>query len=175
AALGNNADALLCWIHALWEDSPQAAQWARTWAWSENKGEGLPAAKDLDRVLKGKAPTLADVRLLAAAVVLAAAQEPLPAEVVKRLRPVQEFLHRHEGQLPVRAVWLIALALYRLSGGDLLALTRTRDRLLERLFKDGLRVEHDLPTFLRFSGGRSSDRFRAFRDSLLLLPHRVLP
>src|SRR5262249_9201296 len=42
AALDNNADALLCWIHALWEDSPQAGQWARTWAWSENKGQGLP-------------------------------------------------------------------------------------------------------------------------------------
>src|SRR5262249_38233332 len=45
--------------------------------------------------------------------------------------------------------------------------------LLERLFKGGLSSEQDLPTFLRFSGARSSDRFRAFRDWLLPLPEKI--
>src|SRR5205085_12265778 len=93
--------------------------------------------------------------------------------VVTRLRPAQEFLQRQEHLLPVRAAWLVGLALYRLSHGDVLALTRTRDRLLERLFKNGLSAEQDLPTFLRFSGVRSSDRFRAFRDWLVPLPEKI--
>jgi hypothetical protein len=172
-ALGNSTDATLCWVHALWEDSPEAARWARAWAWAENKGAGMPGPAEIDRVLKGKRPGKASVRLVAATVVAAAAQEPPPNEVVTRLRAVQEFLQQHELELPVRATWLTALALYRLSHGDVLALTRSRDRLLERLFKHGLRAEDDLPAFLRFSGVRASDRFRAFREWLLVLPDRV--
>ncbi len=174
SALGNTSDATLCYVHALWEDSPQASQWARTWLWTENKGreQELPA-QELDRILNGKEPSLADVRRLSACVVAAAHREPPPPEVIKRLRPIQEFLQQHEPLLPVRAAWLVGLALYRLSHGDVLALTRTRDRLLERLFKNGLSAELDLPTFLRFSGVRSSDRFRAFRDWLLPLPEKI--
>ncbi len=173
AALNNHGDATLCWVHALWEEGPDSARWARAWAWTENKGAGTPGGAEIDRVLKAKTPGKADVRLLAAIVITAASQDPPPEDVLRRLGPVQEFLRRREYDLPVRAVWLTALALYRLSHGDVLALTRTRDRLLERLFKEGLRPEHDLPAFLRFSGVRASDRFRAFRDWLLRLPERV--
>jgi hypothetical protein len=169
----NQGDAMLCWVHALWEEGPDSARWARGWAWTENKGAGMPGATEIDRVLKSQRRSKADVRLLAATVVAAVSQDPPPEDVLKRLGPVQEFLRQHEPDLPVRAVWLTALALYRLSHGDLLALTRTRDRLLERLFKEGLRAEYDLPEFLRFSGVRSSDRFRAFREWLLVLPDRV--
>jgi hypothetical protein len=172
-ALGNLPEAALCWAHALWEDSPHAAAWAAAWARAENRGAGLPATRELDRILKAKPSSLPDARLLAAAVIVAAAQEPPPDEIVKRLRPIQECLLKHEGQFPVRIAWLLALALYRLSSGDVLALTRARDRLLERLFQDGLRADLDLPAFLRFSGARASDRFRAFREWLLPLPDRV--
>src|SRR5262249_35920887 len=39
-------------------------------------------------------------------------------------------------------------------------LARARDRLLERLFLNGLRPEQDLPSFLRFGGQATSQRFR---------------
>src|SRR5690606_38176048 len=78
-----------------------------------------------------------------------------------------------EDLLPVRAVWLTGLALGRLSGGDVLVLAHTRDRVLERLYQHGLTAEHDLPSFLRFTGDRFNDRFRAFRHWLLALPDRV--
>src|SRR5262249_13394408 len=175
AALETPSDAGLCWAHALWEDSPRAAQFAAAWVRAENKNR--PAAltgKDLDRLLAEK-ESLTGVRLVAASVVAAAGQEPPPADIVKRLRTIQEFLQKNEGPVPVRVVWLVALAMYKLSHGDLLALTRTRDRLLERLFKNGLSAEQDLPTFLRFAGARSSDRFRAFRDWLLPLPDPLRP
>ncbi len=174
AAVGNSSDATLCFVHALWEDSPETVQWAPTWLREESKGRGTGLSeKDLTRLLTNDKPSLSDVRVLSAAVVSAAQQETPSPELLQRLLTVQEFLQRHEMLLPVRAVWLVALALYRLSNGDLLALTRTRDRLLERLFKGGLSSEQDLPTFLRFSGARSSDRFRAFRDWLLPLPEKI--
>jgi hypothetical protein len=61
-------------------------------------------------------------------------------------------------------VWLSWLHLTLLSRGDVLALARSRDRLLERLYHNGLRPELDLPSFLRFAGQPTSQRFRAVRQ-----------
>src|SRR5262249_21118889 len=49
-------------------------------------------------------------------------------------------------------------------GADVLALARTRDRLLERLLSEGLSPERDLPGFLRFAGQREADRLRVVRE-----------
>ena len=73
---------------------------------------------------------------------------------------MQRFLETHERLLPVRAMWLAWSHLTRLSGGDVLALAQARDRLLERLYQNGLRPEQDLPGFLRFAGTATSQRFR---------------
>ena len=86
---------------------------------------------------------------------------------------MQQFLEAHENLLPVRAAWLAWVSLGKLSRGDVLALARARDRLLERLFQSGLSPDRDLPSFLRFTGARSSDHFRTFRDWLLRLPELV--
>src|SRR5262249_3441502 len=59
--------------------------------------------------------------------------------------------------------WLAFSSFVQLTGGDVLALARARDRLLERLFDNGLRKE-DLPGFLQSSGQPSSQRFRAVRQ-----------
>src|SRR5262249_25531000 len=85
---------------------------------------------------------------------------------------IQRFLGTHEPLLPVRGVWLAWHSLFQLSH-DVLALARTRDRLLERLFKNGLNPEQDLPGFLRFSGGGSSERARTFHDWFVKLPGLV--
>src|SRR5262249_43025888 len=98
--------------------------------------------------------------------------DPKPA-VLERLPRLQIFLQAHENVLPARLVWLLGLALHRLSGGDVLALARTRDRLLARLFARGLTARPDLPRFPPFSRASGHARFQAFRDWLTRLPERV--
>jgi hypothetical protein len=82
---------------------------------------------------------------------------------------VQRLLEEHESALPVRSAWLAHVALARLSGGDVVGLARTRDRLLERLYQNGLSLDLDVPAFLRFAGQGSGDwaaRAQEVRDWL---------
>ncbi len=187
-ALGNVEDSGVCWMNALWAGEP-SPQWA--WNWVRTEAGAVPAREqpgqkgrrcwtthlttarertvggdDLDRLLSLDEPSTADVRALAAYLVFAATRTPPPRPLLDRLDRVQRFLEANEKFLPVRAVWLAWTALVRLSGGDVLGLARARDRLLERLFHNGLRPEHDLPSFLRFSGQPTNQRFRAVRQWL---------
>ncbi len=174
AAQDNLADASVCWVNALWEESVESFRWIRNWqrvSWQEKQKQ--PVGKVLDKVLQNKEPLPSDLRLVAT-VVLKAAHEKHPDQaVLQRLNPIQSFIHEHESLLPIRAVWLVALSLCKLSQGDVLALARVRDWLLERLFKTGLMPELDLPGFLRFTGSGFHDRFRVFRDWLETLPKKV--
>jgi hypothetical protein len=190
SALGTHDDAGLCWLHALWEQTTLNPAW--TWAWLRTEAlasapryqtgpkapqswlaaaagvDGRPrelASEDLDRLLKMKEPTVNDLLGLAAYLAWAS-RGPAPHALAERLQLLHGFLETHERLLPVRAVWLAWVHLAQLSGGDELALARARDRLLERLFHNGLRPEQDLPSFLRFAGEPSSQRFRAVRQWL---------
>ncbi len=156
SALGEQ-DAMICWANALWNGGADVVEHARHWAAHETRdGGGMLSPQELGRILSATDVTPPDVRRVAAAVIAAEGQ---PGPLPQRLAEVQAFLQRQEHLLPVRVVWLAALALYRLSGGDVLALTRCRDRLLERLYKTGLATDLDLPRFLRFSAVRG-DRLR---------------
>jgi cellulose synthase operon protein C len=191
-ALNNTEDAGICWINALWNRERVPASWKGNWFRAEAKAvpyrkePGFPRGRswvtqimlapekrdevgveDLDRVLALEEPASADVRSLTAYVVWMSGQSPAPAALLARLQPVQHFLEKHETLLPVRAAWLAWLHLMYLSRGDVLALARTRDRLLERLFHNGLRPELDMPSFLRFAGQPSGTRFRGVRDWLV--------
>ncbi len=140
---------------------------SRSWiAWAA-KPEGFPrevTCEDLDLLLQAKEPTTAEVRALAAYLVWSARRDPRPASLMQRLQGVQRFLEKHEKLLPVRACWLAWIHLVQLLDGDALALARARDRLLERLFHSGLRPEQDLPSFLRFAGQPTGQRFRDMRE-----------
>jgi hypothetical protein len=173
-ALRNEGDATVCWVNALWEEHAEAPRWVRTWAHGECLGTGEEVEGEaLDRLLAQPHPALAEVRGLAACLACTLSLDrPAPA-LVERLGTVQRFLEAHEKMLPVRAAWLAWLGLVRLARGDVLSLARARDRVLERLFSQGLSSDLDLPSFLRFSGMRSSDKFRSFRDWLVKLPDRV--
>ena len=167
-------DATVCWINALWEEGDRAAQTARRWACAENDGTaGSLSGVDLDALLAAARPSPSEVRRLAAHLFWAGHREPSQPALRKRLGAIQHFLAGHEDLLPVRAVWLAWHGLSRLAHGDVLALARARDRLLERLFKHGLSPELDLPGFLRFSGNRNSERLRTFRGWLAALPERI--
>ncbi len=191
--LSNTDDAGICWMNALWErDEAAARAWAWQWFLAECQAvppqEGgrtprswvtkatLAGAKtrevpgeDLDKLIAKAEPATADIRALSAYLVHACLQSPPPESLVKRLGPVSRFLEAHEKLLPVRSMWLAWSHLSRLSSGDVLALARSRDRLLERLFHSGLRPEQDLPSFLRFAGQPTSQRFRAVRQWMVEL------
>jgi hypothetical protein len=190
-ALGDADDAGVCWMDALWERDEALPNWVWQWfcaeatkvpvrsdgprttprAWTTRattagaKGREV-AVEDLDRLLREDEPTTADLRTLSAYITWAGRQSPPPAALLQRLAPVSRFLEKHEKLLPVRAVWLAWAHLARMAGGDVLGLARARDRLLERLFHNGLRPEQDLPSFLRFAGQPTSQRFRAVRQWL---------
>lgn len=191
ASLGRGDDAGLCWLSAFWNARRPPAAW--TWQWLQTeagavvsrpvKGQArsrswaeLPAtpetavdAADLDRLLALPEPASADLRTLVAYLVWAEQRTPHPPAVVQRLNALRQFVEKHEYLLPVRAVWLAWVSLTRLSHGDVLALARARDRLLERLFEQGLKPDQDLPGFLRFAGQASDQRSRNVRHWLATL------
>jgi cellulose synthase operon protein C len=171
AALRRANDATVCWSHAVWELDAPPEDWLRAWWQSEAKpdGRGTMAVDDLDRVLDGDNPALADLRALATYLLWSAHAEATPPELTGRLGRVQHFLEVHESLLPTRLCWLAWVALVKLSRGDVLALARARDRMLERLYHHGLNPHSDLPGFLRFSGSVGGARHRAVRDQLLRL------
>jgi hypothetical protein len=193
ARLHTTEEAAVCWLNALWEldagANGPAMKWATAWFRSEAVGAAQPSAagagerrpwiariatlrgihrdvsgEDLDGLLRMEEPSGSDVRALAAYLVWSARRDPRPAALMQRLQAVQRFLEKHERLLPVRACWLAWFHLAELTGGDVLALARARDRLLERLFHNGLRPEQDLPSFLRFAGQPTSPRFHGVRE-----------
>ena len=174
SALKNDSDAALCWVNALWEKDGEGTGFVRQWHKGEQRNLGKKQLKTvLDEILRHKEPNPPQLRLLASSVMEAAhSKQPNPI-VVERLNPIRSKLEEHDYQLPVRTVWLTARALAKLTGDDVLFLARTRDRILERLYKSGLMPELDLPNFLRFTGTGFNDRIKEFRDWLDQLPDRV--
>jgi len=150
AALDQARDASLCYTRALWESpADELADIAGEWATSEARHSGAVSRT----LLTDSSPDRSRARALAAAWIAADAADttgPVPAA------DSAPWLEAHGDMLDVRTVWLAQLALSRAVGGDRLALARTRDLLLRRL-RQGLSVERDVPTFLRFVGGSGGD------------------
>jgi hypothetical protein len=162
AALGNADDAHICCGNALWEADPRAAHdWLRECrehdrAWADFRKMGIAT------ILKADELRIADLRILVLSLLGAAP----PEELAPHLGRIQQHLEKHEHQLGIRLVWLAWEAVHRLAHGDVLALARARDRLLERLYLTGLSADLDLPGFLRVSGAMSSERYRQVRDHM---------
>ncbi|HEY7311506.1 MAG TPA: hypothetical protein VH643_19240 [Gemmataceae bacterium] len=186
-------DSSICWLNAMWEPSESAngnvARWVAAWFRTEvfgaaqgslagerekpswiarlataRDGDREVKAADLDLLLRNGEPASADLRALAAYIAWSSGRDPRPVALMRKLQAVQRYLEKHERLLPVRACWLAWYHLAQLLDGDELALARARDRLLERLFHNGLRPEQDLPSFLRFAGQPTSQRFRDVRE-----------
>jgi hypothetical protein len=174
AALGQASEAAHCWLHALWENSPNAGEWA--WAWVESEHalrERNVSEADLAKLMHSQPATPADLRPLAAAVVWACRQQPMPPALHRQLPAIQAYLSTHDALLPIRAVWLAWHGMALATGSDALALARVRDRLLERLLAGGLNPDRDLPAFLRYSGSQGGERLRILRDRLEVLRQAI--
>lgn len=174
ARLSKWEDAGICWLNALWDAGDNAEKWTAAWFRAETQSAlrgladgGQQVGDDLDRLLAMLEPASADLRTLAAYLAWSARREPRPAALIQRLQALQHFLEKHEKLLPVRACWLAWYHLAQLTDGDVLTLARARDRLLERLFQNGLRLEQDLPSFLRFAGQPYDRRGRGMKGWML--------
>src|SRR5262249_26344183 len=140
---------------------------------------------ELDQLLAVDDPTTAEVRTLAAYLLWEARRASRGARSVSegwsfahasgsaRLNAIRQFLEKHDHSLPIRASWLAWGSVASLAGNDVLTLARARDRLLERLYEQGLRPEQELPSFLRFGGQALGQRLRAIRQWMLELRETV--
>ncbi|MGL5094740.1 MAG: hypothetical protein ACRDD1_04085, partial [Planctomycetia bacterium] len=161
AKLGSVGEAAGCRVVGLWElDGESAAAKAGFAAWYRTEGEGRrdhrPPA--LDRWLADAAAmSTAGAASFCSLTAWAGFDDGCPAAALlaERVGPTAALLRRFEGDLPIRAVWLAWAGLARRSGDPLL-LAQARDRLLERLFDDGLRGDVDLPVFIRETSDAAS-------------------
>ncbi|HET6573680.1 MAG TPA: hypothetical protein VFG68_08780 [Fimbriiglobus sp.] len=166
AALGNHADAAVCWLNAAWDGGPATPSVLGNWLRAEARAARVDRdASDLGAVLGLLTPAQA-ARVTAAHLVWAAAQPAPPAGMMSHLPRALALLKDHEANVPARAVWLARSAAARLTGGDPLALARCRDRLFRRLTEKGPGLDLDAPSFLRFRGSTASDRWLTARDWL---------
>jgi hypothetical protein len=173
--LARRQDASLCWSHVLWEQQLSVGDSAAWLAELAPAAADFPTAEELQQQLD-QLPARQDVMRLAVQLVRLRQQQlaqpgpggdsQLPSEVAQNLPLAARVLAQHEGLLPIRLAWLAWSALAWLTHRDALALARARDRLLERLFHQGLTAEHDLPGFLRAGSGADSDRQRILRERL---------
>ncbi len=149
---GHPADAVLCWLHALWGTANPLEHWLQSWAKLEARGAKATP-------LRGRLVEL--IRLAhtpASPVAVSPGIDP---------RAVTAELDSAEDSLPCRMVWLARTAFADLAGGDALQLARCRDRLFVRLQNETALAALDTPSFLRFRGLAGSDRFPLARDWLL--------
>lgn len=166
----SSVDAAVCWLNALWDNDPMPGEWLARWVRAEIPAAGSSIkADEFDALLNHKQGGLHESRMVVAAFLWLAAQNPVPPWLLARLPAIQKYMETHDAMLPVRAVWLAGYRLAQLAGADVLGLARVRDRLLQRLLQQGLQAERDLPGFLRFSGVKDSERMRVVRDKAMEL------
>lgn len=166
AATGNPNDAAICWINAAWEADPIPVGWLEQWYLAETRAAKQPApSATLDRWLS-EPGRFGAARVVAAYTAWAGHQTPPLPDLVSTLPRILAFLDQHFDDLPARAVWLARLAVTRLCEGDALGLARWRDRVLARLHDKGPGLDLDEPSFLRFHGTASPDRFQTAREWL---------
>jgi hypothetical protein len=173
AATGNPADAAVCWANAVWEADPPPADWLDQWYAAECRAARRAAAEPLDRWL-AEPGRFGAARVVAAFTARAALSPQPPADLPPVLTRVLALLDQQFDDLPARSAWLARVAAARLTGGDTLGLASWRDRIVARLREKGPGLDLDEPSFLRFHGTASPERFQTARDWLARVKKPVL-
>ena len=159
-ATGKSLDAAVCWVNAIWECATPPTQWLDHWAEMEcNAAKPGDRTANLDRWL-GEPGRAGTGRVVASLAALYGFQPTVPPEFVAALPRVLALLDHQFDDIPVRAAWLARVAIARTCDGDTLGLARWRDRLIHRLHERGPGLDLDEPSFLRFRGTASADRFQ---------------
>lgn len=157
------AEAATCRLHALWDTARAPAGDAAKWRRDVELAAGLDplrphTAQELTAIADDETPAPSRVAVLAAVLIAAEYEPHSVTELLGVLPSLTRGLERHERLLPVRAAWMAWRSVSALSGGDSLALVRARDRLLERLHRQGLNPQLDAPAFLRIAMRRTTER-----------------
>lgn len=164
--LGDDYQASLCLSAALWSGTTEERERASR-VWREYLSQRTSLESELDSAAEDS--PLRPIRLMGW---LASADNEDLATLQQHAPRIARQLQALESQAPVRLIWLAWLSLSRASGGDPLALSRVRDRLLARLFDEGLRSDIDLPLFLRNSDVDHA-RYARVREYMQKLPSKA--
>jgi cellulose synthase operon protein C len=171
---GQALDAALCWTNALWDSPAPPNAWFEQWVVAECRAaKRNNRSADLDRWL-GEPARPGTGRVVAALAARFGFQSSAPLEFVAALPRVLAVLEQHADDIPVRAAWLARLAVARSCDGDVLGLARWRDRLLRRLHDRGPALDLDEPSFLRFRGPATAERFKTAREWLVRIHEPVM-
>ncbi len=173
-ATGNAIDEAVSWINALWESTDPPRAWFDHWLSAEMRAAKLTdVAQGIERCLRE--PGRPGVgRVIAAYTASVGFLPSSPSNLVASLPRLLTFLDQHFDDIPVRAAWLARMAAARLCDGDALGLARWRDRVLARLEERGPGLDLDEPSFLRFHGTASADRFQTAREWLVRVSEPAL-
>ena len=173
AAVGNPADAAVCWANAIWDRDPPPSAWLANWLKAETRAAHAGKDRPAPDLIVESPPTVQTARVAAAFLAWAGGPSSPAGDIAPYLPYFLELLDTHEADLPARSVWLARTAAAKLAGGDPLGLARCRDRLFRRLVDEGPGLDLDAPSFLRFQGTAGGDRFQAAREWLTRLRDQV--
>lgn len=166
-------DATLGWSQFGW-DAPLSSSELQSWLQDLNDdARSFPKSKELHQLVDDPQPQRIAASRLAVQILNVSQLGQPPAMILDQLELVARALQQQEVVLPVRLAWLAWVALARLAHGDALLLARARDRILERLFQDGLSAERDVPGFLRSGGGNNHERQAVLKNHLASLREQV--
>lgn len=175
ARLGFKSDAMLCRLYVIWEKSEQLQPLLQEWLDEEQlTHHPQTLVERLNDILAKPLPTPSDVQLIAVSLLTLPHYPTLENRLRPSMQQIGQFLVKHDSTLCVRLTWLAWLALLEVQGTDVLALARARDRLLQRLFNDGLSPERDMPHFLRFTNQKDTQHMRQLREWLPRLHQEAL-
>jgi hypothetical protein len=172
-AVGNPADAAVCWANAIWDRDPPPSAWLANWLKAESRAAHTGTDRPDPDALVESPPTVQTARVAAAFLAWAGGPASPAGDIAPYLPYFLDLLETHEADLPARSVWLARTAAAKLTGGDPLGLARCRDRLFRRLVDEGPGLDLDAPSFLRFQGTAGGDRFQAAREWLTRLRDQV--
>jgi hypothetical protein len=169
-ALKRPHEGFVCWTAGAWGDDHAAGERLESLAQGllrsgEATDWGAALEQADDRVVDSER-----ARALGAAAIVAGTQpangltDPLRSRLRERLQEFVAALEAGEPYLPVRAIWLAWLGIEAVAGEDVVRTALVRDRLLERVHRDGLRWDLDLPGFLRRTRQNDVDRMRELAD-----------
>ncbi len=163
--LKHRADATICWANLLWYEGHVTAERTQEWLQAEtnNSGRAKVDIQTLRSLIIQPDGRGREASLVAAYVIHAVASRQGTNELRAMAAELTNYFERQRSFLPVRLVWLTALAMHELVGSDPLGLARVRDQMLERLYENGLNSEFDIVSFLRGSGQHQSERHRSLR------------
>jgi hypothetical protein len=173
-ATGQPLDASVCWMNAVWECATPPEDWLERWVETEClAAKRSEATNDLERWL-GEPGRAGTGRVVAAIATRMGFQQTPTPEFFSAIPRVLTILDQQFEDIPLRSVWLARLAIARVCDGDVLGVARWRDRVIHRLRDRGPGLDLDEPSFLRFRGTATPERFQTARVWLTNVKESVL-